>query len=60
MSDKLYIPANNDSQECVTNVLKYLSDITYEKTLTGQHVQTLAMEEYELIRQKTGKEPALI
>ena len=60
MSDKLYTPVNNDPQKCVRDVLKYLSDITYKNIITGQHVQTLAMEEYELIKAQTGKEPALL
>ena len=60
MSDKLFTPVNENAQQCVKDVLKYLSDITYEKILTGQHIQTLAMEEYELIKSQTGKEPALL
>ena len=60
MSDKLYTPVNTNSQQCVRDVLKYLSDITYSKVIAGQHVQTLAMEEYELIKAQTGKEPALL
>ena len=60
MSDKLYTPTNTNSQKCVRDVLKYLSDITYNKIITGQHVQTLDMEEYELIKEQTGKEPALL
>ena len=35
MSDKLYIPSNPNAQRGVRNVLKYLSDITYEKIVTG-------------------------
>lgn len=31
MSDKLYTPSNPNAQQGVRNVLKYLSDITYEK-----------------------------
>ena len=60
MSDKLYTPVNKNAHEEVKKVLKYLSDITYEKIVTGQHVQTLAMEELETIKKHTGKEPALL
>ena len=60
MSDKLYTPANPDSQKCVGNVLKFLSDITYDRIVTGQHTQTMAMEELHHIRDITGKEPALL
>ena len=44
MSDKLYTPSNPNAQQGVRNVLKYLSDITYEKIITGQHTQTMAQE----------------
>ncbi|MDE6762121.1 MAG: glycoside hydrolase family 26 protein [Oscillospiraceae bacterium] len=60
MSDKIYMPANSDSQQCVKNVLKYLSDITYENIVTGQHTQTMAMEELHQIKKITGSEPALL
>ncbi|MBR1738855.1 MAG: beta-mannosidase [Ruminococcus sp.] len=60
MSDKLFIPADPDAQDCVRNVLRYLSDISYTKIITGQHTQTLAMEELHHIRRVTGKEPALL
>lgn len=60
MSDKLFAPTNINAQQGVKNVLKYLSDITYEKMLTGQHTQTMAMEELAHIRRVTGKEPALL
>ncbi len=60
MSDKLYTPADPDAQQCVRNVMKYLSDISYDKIVTGQHTQTMAMEELHHIREITGKEPALL
>ncbi|MBQ6676356.1 MAG: beta-mannosidase, partial [Ruminococcus sp.] len=60
MSDRSFAPVNKNAQSEVRNVLKYLSDITYQKLLTGQHVQTLAMEELETIKAQTGKEPALL
>lgn len=60
MSDRSFAPVNKNAQPEVRNVLKYLSDITYQRLLTGQHVQTLAMEELETIKAQTGKEPALL
>ena len=60
MSDKLYTPSNPNAQQGVHNVLKYLSDITYEKIITGQHTQTMAQEELHLIEEITGKQPALL
>ena len=60
MSDKIYIPQNKNAQECVKNVMKYLSDITYEKIITGQHTQSMAQEELHYIEAVTGKQPALL
>ena len=60
MSDKLYIPVNPNALPCVKSVMKYLSDITYEKIITGQHTQTMAMEELHKIEEVTGKHPALL
>ncbi len=60
MSDKIFIPQNKKAQECVKNVMKYLSDITYKKVITGQHTQTMAQEELRYIEQVTGKQPALL
>lgn len=60
MSDKLYTPSNPNAQECVKNVMKYLSDITYDKIVTGQHTQTLVQEELHRIEEVTGKRPALL
>ncbi len=60
MSDKHFTPSNKNAQDCVKNVMKYLSDITYEKILTGQHTQSMAQEELHHIKKITGKEPALL
>ena len=60
MSDKLFAPQNKNAQDCVKNVMKYLSDITYEKVITGQHTQTMAQEELHYIEDVTGKQPALL
>ena len=60
MSDKIYEPSNPCMQQGARNVLKYLSDITYDKIITGQHTQTMEQEELHLIEEKTGKKPALL
>lgn len=60
MSDRIYTPVNPNAQECVKNVLKYLSDISFDKVVTGQHTQTMAMEELYQIKNTTGHEPALL
>ena len=57
---RYYEPADNKAIEEVKSVLKYLCDISGKKILTGQHTQTIAQEELKLIREKTGKEPALL
>ena len=60
MSKKIFTPVNENAQDCVRNVLRYLSEISYSKTLTGQHTQTMAQEELHRIKDVTGKEPALL
>ena len=60
MSGKIYVPADPGAQKCVGNVLKYMSDISGSRIITGQHTQTMAMEELHHIRAVTGKEPALL
>lgn len=60
MSDKLFTPCNKNATQSAKNVLKYLSDITYKQVVTGQHTQTMGMEEYHYIHRVTGKEPALL
>ncbi len=60
MSDKIYHPTNKNAQQCVKNVMKYLSDITYDKIITGQHTQSMAQEELHHIEAVTGKQPALL
>ena len=60
MSDKLYTPCNHNAQTCVKNVLKYLSKITYDKVITGQHTQTMEQEELHKIEEITGDKPALL
>ena len=60
MSDKLFTPVNPNARQCVKNVLKYLSDISGDKIVTGQHTQSMAQEELHKIEEITGKQPALL
>ncbi|MCR5149031.1 MAG: glycoside hydrolase family 26 protein [Eubacterium sp.] len=60
MDRKCDNPVNEASQPCVRNVMKYLADISGSCIVTGQHTQTMAMEELYKIRDITGKEPALL
>lgn len=60
MSDKIFVPSNPNAQQCVKNVMKYLSDITYSKIITGQHTQSMEQEELHHIEKITGRQPALL
>ena len=60
MSDKIFTPVNPNAQDCVKNVMKYLSDITYKQIITGQHTLTMAQGELSHIEKVTGKLPALV
>ena len=60
MSDKLHTPVNPNAQECVKAVLKYLSGISGDMIVTGQHTQTMEQEELHKIEEVTGKQPALL
>jgi mannan endo-1,4-beta-mannosidase len=60
VSDKIYTPCNPNAIQAVKNVMKYLSDISGDKIITGQHTQTMAMEELCYITEITGKQPALL
>lgn len=60
MSDKIFTPVNKNAQQGVKNVLKYLSDISGDKIVTGQHTQSMAQEELIKIEEVTGLKPALL
>ena len=60
MTDKNRLPSNPEAQPCVKSVMSYLAYISGDRIVTGQHTQTMAMEELEKIRKVTGKEPALL
>ncbi len=52
-------PVNVQATPGARRLLQYLSGIGGQKIITGQHTQTVAMEEIGKIREITGKEPAL-
>ncbi|MCR5684592.1 MAG: glycoside hydrolase family 26 protein [Lachnospiraceae bacterium] len=54
------IPTDEKAGASAKNVLKFLAETAGEKLVTGQHTQTLAMEELHHIKKITGKEPALL
>ena len=60
MKELIFEPVNPSAQQGVRNVMKYLAAISGKKVVTGQHTQTLLQEELSLIREVTGKEPALL
>ena len=45
MTDLIKIPCNKNSQQCVRNVMSFLADISGDKIVTGQHTQTMEMED---------------
>lgn len=57
---KSYTPTNPNAQQCVKNVMKYLSDISGKQVVTGQHTQTMEQAELHQIEKITGKKPALL
>ena len=40
-------PVNKYSQPCVKKVLEYLAGISGDRVITGQHTQTIPMEELQ-------------
>lgn len=53
-------PRNENSVIGVKNVLQFLADISGKKIITGQHTQTMDMEELQYINRITEKSPALL
>ena len=54
------IPVNKNASESARRLLEYLADVAGKKILTGQHTQTTAMEEYNLIHELTGRYPKVV
>lgn len=52
-------PVNKNATPNTIKLLDYLVQISGKKLITGQHTQTIPMEEIQYIREKTKKEPML-
>ena len=50
---------NPDITESAQKLLDYLSDVAGKQIITGQHTQTIPMEEIDYIYEQTGKKPLL-
>ena len=55
----MMIPVNPDATKEAVNLLSFLSSLAGKKIITGQHTQTIPMEEIEYIKSVTGREPFL-
>ena len=55
----MQIPVNKNATEEARELLDYLNEIAGKGIITGQHTQTIPMEEIEHIREITGREPKL-
>ncbi len=53
------VPVNPQASHNARKLLQYLTALGGRRIVTGQHTQTVAMEEIDEIRKITGKEPAL-
>lgn len=53
------IPVNSNATKNAVKLLDYLYEVAGKRIVTGQHTQTIPMEEIEYIREVTGKEPKL-
>lgn len=52
-------PVNKHATANATKLLSYLYEIQGKKIITGQHTQTISMEEIDYIKKETGKEPKI-
>lgn len=50
-------PVNTHATENAKKLLEYLSEIGGQKIITGQHTQTVPMEEVQEIKHITGRTP---
>ena len=55
----MQVPANPNATPHARELLNYLSDVAGRGIITGQHTQTIPMEEIAYIKDITGKEPKL-
>lgn len=52
-------PVNKNASKEAVELLNYLEKIAGKQIISGQHTQTIPMEEIAYIKDKTGKEPKL-
>lgn len=52
-------PVNPNATQKTKELLNFLSDHAGKAIITGQHTQTIPMEEIDYIKSKTGREPLL-
>ncbi len=55
----MQVPVDAQATPRARELLNYLSDTAGKAIITGQHTQTVPMEEIEYIRRVTGREPKL-
>lgn len=55
----MQIPVNKNATPNACKLLGYLCEVAGKGIITGQHTQTIPMEEIQYIREHTGKEPKL-
>jgi mannan endo-1,4-beta-mannosidase len=55
----MQLPVNKNASEEAKKLLGYLEETSGKGIITGQHTQTIPMEEIEYIKNITGKEPKL-
>ncbi len=54
------IPVNKNATADAKKLLEYIVSVAGKSILTGQHTQTIPMEEYQLIHELTGKYPKVV
>lgn len=55
----MQLPVNKNAQIEARNLLNYLENTAGKRIISGQHTQTIPMEEITYIKEKTGREPKL-
>ena len=55
----MQLPVNKNASKEACELLKYLEETSGNHIISGQHTQTIPMEEIAYIKEKTGKEPKL-
>lgn len=54
------LPVNKNATDSAKKLLEYIVSVAGKAILTGQHTQTIPMEEYQLIHELTGKYPKVV